>query len=47
MECDIKVIEKDSNDFGIIFVTSNDSISRLVMTVTKYDFSSIGFYYNT
>lgn len=32
---------------GLIFITSNDPVSRLTITITKQEFSSIGFYYTT
>lgn len=41
-------IERDNiSDAGIIFITSNDPISRIIVSITKQEFSSIGFYYRT
>ena len=37
----------DLSDAGIILITSNDPISRIIIAITKQEFSSIGFYYKT
>jgi len=46
--CDRNYIDKnDIRDAGIILVSGQDPISRLTMSITKQEFSSIGFYYTT
>lgn len=37
----------DLSDVGIIFITSNDPVSRIIISITKQEFSSIGFFYRT
>ena len=32
---------------GLIFIRSDDPISRIIMSITKQDYSFIGFYYDT
>lgn len=43
-----RYIDKDQlTDAGIILVTSEDPLSRAIMSITKQEFSSIGFYYKS
>jgi len=34
------------DDCGLIFVSSSDALSKLVLGITKQEFSSVGFYYH-
>jgi hypothetical protein len=37
----------NQSSVGLVFVKSDDPVSRLTIAITKQDFSSIGFYYTT
>jgi len=41
------ILSSQLSDAGIVFITSNDPISRIIISITKQEFSSIGFYYKT